>query len=144
MGQNPNFRGGQNRTSRWGQNQVSRGGQNGSRGGQIQKFFGATRRRKTALRAGDFAPPLEKILATPLTSVRQRGDSSWTLVKQNKILNGGADKRLQRRKKVATIWNCRCLGSPCHGPTIPDCEVCEFDDRSTTNSHKSNPRAGVI
>ena len=60
MGQNPNFRGGQNRTSRWGQNQVSRGGQNGSRGGQIQKFFGATRRRKTALRAEDFAPPLRK------------------------------------------------------------------------------------
>ena len=58
MGQNPNFRGGQNRKSR--------GGQNGSRGGQIQKFFGATRRSKTALQAGDFAPPLEKILATPL------------------------------------------------------------------------------
>ena len=52
MGQNPNFRGGQNRNSR--------GGQNGSRGGQIQKFFGAPRR--------GFCPPLEKILATPLFS----------------------------------------------------------------------------
>ena len=57
VGQDPNFRGGQNRNSRWGQNQVSRGGQNGSRGGQIQKFFGATRRGKTALRTEDFAPP---------------------------------------------------------------------------------------
>ena len=51
MGQNPYFRGGQNRDSRWGQNQDSRG-QNGSRGGQIQKNFGADRAvEKTALRA---------------------------------------------------------------------------------------------
>ena len=64
--QNPNFRGGQNRNSRWGQNQVSRGGQNGSRGGQIQKFFGATRRSKRRSAPEILPPPLEKILATPL------------------------------------------------------------------------------
>ena len=57
VGQDPNFRGGQNRNSRWGQNQVSRGGQNGSRGGAEKN--GAPRR--------EFCPPLEKILATPLT-----------------------------------------------------------------------------
>ena len=67
VGQDPNFRGGQNRNSRWGQNQVSRGGQNGSRGGQNSNFFRRFAPKKNDAPRREFCPPLEKILATPLT-----------------------------------------------------------------------------
>ena len=57
MGQNPNFRGGKIGILGGGKIKFLGGGKMVLGGGKTQNVFGASRRTKKALRAGNFAPP---------------------------------------------------------------------------------------